>query len=101
MAPYWSDIDTRLEGDVIYRTFQNGESSSSNQLFNQVTSFINVERDPNFNGNWMLVARWNHVHPFPHGASLEQDREDPYLQSVSNSVTLTQSLIKMFNDVLT
>lgn len=84
MAPFWSDIDTRLEGEIIYKTIQRGESSSSDQLLNQVTSFINNERDSDFTSNWMLAARWNRVHPYPHGESIEQDRQDPYLQSVSN-----------------
>lgn len=54
--------------------------------FQQVTSFINSDNDPDFTGaTWMLIANWYNAHPDPHGDSAEQDRQDPYLQSVSNA----------------
>ena len=84
MAPYWSDIDIRLDGHVNYEVHMMGESSTSNDYFRRVSSFINSEEDdPDFIGSWMIVATWTNVHPFPHGSSTEQDRVDPYLQSVS------------------
>ncbi len=54
-------------------------------IFEQVTGFINSQNDPDFIGaTWMLLANWYNVHPDPHGDSAEQDRQDPYLQSVSD-----------------
>ena len=56
----------------------------SNDYLERVSSLINSEEDDlEFTGSWMIVATWDSVHPFPHGSSPEQDRADPYLQSVS------------------
>ena len=85
VAPYWSDIDTRLDGQVNYEVHIAGESSTSDEYLGRVSSLINSESDTYFNGSWMVVATWDGVHPFPHGNSAEQDRVDPYLQSVSMS----------------
>ena len=85
IAPFWSNIDTRLDGQVNYEVYVAGESSLSDNYLGQVSSLINSEQDPSFVGNWMVVATWDGVHPFPHGDSIEQDREDPYLQSVCKS----------------
>ena len=85
VAPYWSNIDTRLDGQVNYEVYVMGESVISNDYLGRVSTFINSEQDPAFTGNWMIVVTWDGVHPFPHGNSAEQDRVDPYLQSVSNN----------------
>jgi hypothetical protein len=70
---------------VIYEVHSTGESSVSDDYLGRVSSLINSEEDdPDFLGNWMIVATWDGVHPFPHGSSPQQDRVDPYLQSVSN-----------------
>ena len=87
VAPYWSSIDTRLEGHVTYEVHVTGESSTSDDYLGRVSSLINLEEDdPGFIGSWMIVATWDSVHPFPHGSSPEQDRVDPYLQSVSSYI---------------
>ena len=59
-----------------------GESSTSDDYLRNVSSLISAEKDTDFQGNWMIVATWDGVHPSPHGNSAEQDRVDPYLQSV-------------------
>ena len=84
VAPYWSNIDTRLDGQVWYETHQSGSSAVSNQVLNRVGAFITNQTGVDFTGNWMLVAMWDSVHPFPHGASVDADRQYPYLQSVSS-----------------
>ena len=88
IAPYWSNIDTRLDGEVDYQVLNAGVGGDeTNNRFDQVTSFINSETDTNFAAaSWMLVATWRGVHPYPHGESAEQDRQDPYLQSVREYV---------------
>ena len=86
-APHWSDIDTRLAGAVYYQTYSS-QNSSEAQVINTVEGFVNSENGTLLNSNWMLVATWENVHPFPHGASAEQDRQDPYLQSVSKETLL-------------
>ena len=85
VAPYWSDIDTRLNGSVRYQTYSSVNSSDA-QVINTVADFINAENGSISNASWMLVATWEDVHPFPHGESAEQDRQDPYLGSVSVSL---------------
>ena len=89
VAPYWSNIDTRLDGHVNYEVHTMGESSMSDGYLERVSSLINSEEDdPHFTGSWMIVATWDSVHPFPHGSSPQQDRVDPYLQSVSELATM-------------
>ena len=95
MAPYWSNIDTRLDGQVNYEVYVMGESITSGDYLGRVSTLINSEQDPAFTGNWMIVVTWDGVHPFPHGNSAEQDRVDPYLQSVSTKDL--QSLV--YNDM--
>ena len=85
VAPYWSNIDTRLDGTVDYQVLNITEGGTETRnRFTQVMNFINDETDADFAAaSWMLIATWRGVHPFPHGTSAEQDRQDPYLQSVS------------------
>ena len=82
VAPFWSNTDTRLNGQVNYEVHVAGESSTSDEYIGHVSSLINSELDSYFSGSWMVVATWESVHPFPHGNSAQQDRVDPYLQSV-------------------
>lgn len=84
IAPYWSNIDTRLAGTVSYQILTSGGGNEETDRLENVTNFLNSEMNASFSGaNWMLVATWSNVHPNPHGDSVEQDRQDPYLQSVS------------------
>ena len=82
VAPYWSNTDTRMDGQVWYETYQQGAGDA---LLNTVGTFIANETGVDFVGTWMLVAKWENVHPFPHGSSLAQDRQDPYLEKVSHT----------------
>ena len=86
VTPFWSNVDTRLSGQVRYIIQSVGETSVAidSSDFQPVVSFINSEQDPEFtNAKWMLVAMWDQVHPFPHGESASVERQDPYLKSVS------------------
>ena len=60
----------------------------SDDYLSHVSSLINSEEDSDFVGGWMIVATWDSVHPYPHGSSAEQDRVDPYLQSVSSGACM-------------
>ena len=86
VAPFWSDIDTRLNGSVRWQVYS-PDIDGEDVLISRVEEFINIElgQDSITNANWMLVATWVGVHPFPHGNSVEEDRLDPYLQRVNNS----------------
>ena len=92
VAPFWSDIDTRLEGRVQYKTYSSANLSEAQDI-NRVAEFITSENGSISNANWMLVATWSGVHPFPHGNSAEQDRLDPHLQLVRAYSTEIYSVI--------
>lgn len=80
MAPYWSNIDTRLAGRVQYETYRLGESDDVASRLGFINRVINAELNPDFTGDWMLLANWENVHPYPHGDSAELDRQNPYLE---------------------
>ena len=83
-APFWSDIDARQEGFIWYEVHDAAESNPvSNTLLSSVNDFIQTEAGVEFEGNLMIVATWDHVHPWPHGDGTGQELVDPYLQSVS------------------
>ncbi len=82
-SPYWSNIDTRRSGQVRYESYTLGDSSESDDQLEMVDDFINIEQDPGFQGEWMLLVSWEDVHPYPHGDVAEAERIDPYLDSVS------------------
>lgn len=71
VAPYWSDIDARVFGEIWYETHVVGQSTVSNSLLDRVSSLVRSEQNhPTFQGTWMLVATWNDTVQF--GASSEQ-----------------------------
>ena len=77
VAPFWSDNDIRKEGTVRYASYctipLNEEcsfSSEEQEIMDMVNRYIQDNQDVNedrFEGNWLLVAHWDHVHPSPHG----------------------------------
>lgn len=83
VAPYWSNVDTRISGSVEYESYFRGDSEASDQQMSRVEEFLRDEGNVSFNAQWMLLASWENVHPYPHGDSLELDRENPYLESVA------------------
>lgn len=83
LAPFWADADLRLDGEIYYELHTSGDNSISDQLLNQVNGFISRELGVLFEGNWMMVATWDEVHPWPHGSDPVEATEDPYLQEVS------------------
>ena len=82
VSPYWSNIDTRLAGQVQYEIFRAGDSEDADFRFRFTNGAINGEVNPDFTGNWMLVVNWENVHPYPHGDSVELNRLNPYLNMV-------------------
>lgn len=72
MAPFWSTNDIRISGSVRYTTLNRQSlSNGENEIelfFEMVNKYIRTtSEDKNFSGSWMLIARWDHVHPYPHG----------------------------------
>ena len=53
-------------------------------------SFVEGQRQENdakseFNGTWMLVAQWDHVHPDPHGADDHMGIPEALLERVGSA----------------
>jgi len=71
LAPYWSNNDIRNTGEVIYASFQYGDTTEGNILLEIYRNYIrtNYPNATQFQGNFMILADWNKVHPFPHGSS--------------------------------
>ena len=66
VAPFWSnsDVSNRV-GNISYEVHTRYHPPD---LINLVSSFITQQQQVQFNGTWMLVARWNDVPQF--GGSL-------------------------------
>ena len=70
VAPYWDDVDIRLAGNISYEVHSRSNNNpGSNQLLDQISQFIEDSSGDSFQGDWMLIAEWEEVHPWPHGLS--------------------------------
>ena len=73
LAPFWSDNDIRRAGSVRYASISLGATSGGDELITRISAFIRHQNsdanEQNFNGEWMLVAFWDRVHPYPHGST--------------------------------
>ena len=59
VAPFWDDVDTRGgNGRIFYEIHESG------YFLDQVNTFLRRRRPSSFEGNWMLVAHWDAVHPY-------------------------------------
>ena len=74
-APFWSDVDLRLEGSASWEVHT---LQQSGDLIDDVSYLIQENLDPLFYGQWMMVGYWENVHPFPHGSG----STNPFLQNV-------------------
>ena len=73
VAPYWSNVDIRLQGRIYYRLIEAGRTTEELDiaLLNFVSGFIAARQSSsaaNFSATTMLVAQWRDVPPFPSGA---------------------------------
>ncbi len=87
VAPFWSDNDIRKEGTVSYAPIKEGSSGKGNNFLAEASTFVRAQLgqdddDKGFHGKWMLVAQWNNVHPFPHGADDHQGIPEGFLKLV-------------------
>ena len=69
VAPFWSDNDIRLDGEIFYEVHVAGNNSNSDQILSQVSAFVSNQTADDFTGTWMLVVQWDEVNPFPAGSS--------------------------------
>ncbi len=91
MAPFWSDNDIRKSGSVRYVALTEERSTAGDEIFVLVNTFIRnqleragQEQDEllGFQGTWMLVAQWEGVHPYPHGAENHEGLSEDFLARV-------------------
>ena len=82
MAPFYSDTDTRLNGRIFWEMYNIGDSRNTDEIVIKVGSFINTfTNTTDFRPNFVLVATWWQMHPYPAGQS--HIEAEPYLQMVS------------------
>ena len=65
VAPFWSDIDIRDDGEIYYQVHSRGSNTVSDELLHEVSVFISYSQQAVFSGSWMLVATWDQVKAFP------------------------------------
>ena len=79
---------------------RSGNNPGSNQLLDQVGSFVNKSTGQSFQGSWMLVAEWKEVHPWPHGLGNPiWQLFFPQLDRVSCKIVLLMSIIIIIENV--
>ncbi len=87
LSPFWSDIDIRRAGTVRYVAITRDSSGIGDMIMEQATAYVNErfisEDDSSYQPNWILVAQWDEVHPYPHGADNKEGINEEYLESVS------------------
>ena len=70
-----------------YVGIERGASTYGDAIFSELSSFINnniiAEDDAPFEPTWLLVAQWDGVHPYPHGADDHMGIDEEYLSRVS------------------
>ena len=66
VAPFWSNADLRVDGSVKWKIFMRSDMD-----FSPVDRLISIEQNTSYIGEWMLVAYWDSIHPFPHGDNQE------------------------------
>ena len=70
VAPFWADIDIRINGSISYEVHSTSAGSSSIALLNRVSTFISNQKNTQFSGNWMLVASWSQVPAYSGSSSI-------------------------------
>ena len=61
MAPFFTDIDITLGGQINYEIHT---VTTSQSILSEVNSLINEHTQTEFNGEWLLVATWDNVPPY-------------------------------------
>lgn len=81
IAPYWTDNDATLYGRVSWEAYSSTDSQISSEIIAKVTNFIRIDTSSKtFNGNFVLVANWSEMHPYPAGQHIAN--AEPYFNMV-------------------
>ena len=84
IAPYWTDNDARLNGRVSWEMYGTSDGQISTEIIAKVRTFIITNIKSNrFDANFVFVANWSQMHPFPAG-EYNSDPE-PYYDMVRKS----------------
>ena len=67
IAPFWSDVDVRRHGKVLYQVHTESESSYVNRASDDVRRMMG-EQFTEFTAGWVLVVTWDKVPQFPDGS---------------------------------
>ncbi len=76
VAPFWSDIDIRSEGEIYYKQFFRVSGIEQEiTLLNYISNYVAVKQGlpANFTASTLLVVQWKSVPPFPHGSRARFD----------------------------
>lgn len=55
-APYWTGNDPSIRGNVSYEVHTEGSP-----LLQNVSIYISIKQNVEFNGTWMMVAYWHEI----------------------------------------
>ena len=69
VAPYWTDNDARRNGRVTWEIYSTSDGLvKSTEIIRRVRHFIRLNtNNRGFNGNFVFVANWSEMHPYPAG----------------------------------
>ena len=87
VAPFWSDADLRVEGTVTWKVYNRSDID-----FSPVDNVVTSDQNTSYVGSWMLVVRWDGIHPFPHG----DDQTASYNQKVRGTSTTNACMMLDF-----
>ena len=71
MAPFFSDVDIRRDGNVFYNVYTNKDSSYIERATQDARLFSG---DDSFTAKWVLVATWDRVPNYPDGSLVFSDK---------------------------
>lgn len=85
VAPFWSDADIRLEGEIHYKQFfRTSGIEQEITLLSYISNYIAGRQGlANFTASTLLVAQWKNIPPFPHGSrARSEDVFDAFVDKV-------------------
>ena len=96
VAPYWADHDIRRDGEVHYKVLERGQDKIDDSILNRVNHYISLSTNSDFIGTFMILAKWENVHPYPYGSNYYYyfQRYYPTIRSFTKQVQVWLNLTK-------
>ena len=79
VAPFWADHDPRPGGEISYEVY-----NTSSEILSVVNRFIRQQIDVDFDGTWMLLAKWD---------SIPEYRSDPDVVGIKIKLHYTSHML--------